>query len=213
MQGGFCLHPLIPYYQTFFDNDAAGYFDILSFHTYRPVANYPVMVRDIRDMLARNGAAGKPLWFTESGTDSEGNGEEASPVPGLRAHSPQQELMVAEFIPKSALTLQAAGVDRNFFFVLPPVNERGGAKVWGLLRRDYTVEPGFLAMAALNRVLGARSASVRSIRLRRSAASCTAGRTGKRHWLSGRCLPATAKRRPRLRPEPYRFRSVPAAAR
>ncbi len=154
MQGGFCLHPLIPYYQTFFDNDAAGYFDILSFHTYRPVANYPVMVRDIRDMLARNGAAGKPLWFTESGTDSEGNGEEASPVPGLRAHSPQQELMVAEFIPKSALTLQAAGVDRNFFFVLPPVNERGGAKVWGLLRRDYTVEPGFLAIAALNRVLG-----------------------------------------------------------
>ena len=154
MQGGFCLHPLIPYYQTFFENDAAAYFDTLSFHTYRPVAAYPAMVRDIREMLEKNGAGGKAVWFTESGTDSEGNGEEASPVPGLRAHSPRQELMVAEFIPKSAITLQAAGVDRNFFFVLPPVNERGGAKVWGLLRRDYTVEPGFLVMAALNRVLG-----------------------------------------------------------
>ena len=46
------------------------------------------------------------------------------------------------------------GVARNYFFILAAYNERGGAKDWGILRRDGTAKPAYAAMSAMTRELG-----------------------------------------------------------
>lgn len=84
----------------------------------------------------------------------EGAGRTGSYIPGLKAHSPEQELLIAEYLPKMMVTMQSLGVARDFFFVLPPYNETGGNKDWGLMRRDFTVKPGYAAFATLVDQLG-----------------------------------------------------------
>lgn len=108
----------------------------------------------MRDHLKRHNIADRPVWFTENGSNMEGAGRTGSYIPGLKAHSPEQELLIAEYLPKMMVTMQSLGVARDFFFVLPPYNETGGNKDWGLMRRDFTVKPGYAAFATLVDQLG-----------------------------------------------------------
>lgn len=136
-------------------NDVAAYIDVFNVHCYRPLTDFSDAVSNIRALMRRFGIAGMPLWITELGCLSEGSGRASSGVPNTKAHTSDQELLVAEYLVKSQITLQVLGVEKSFFFVLAPYNEIGGAKDWGLMRRDYTVKPGYAAYANLTDRLGA----------------------------------------------------------
>ena len=153
--GGIAFTPLANCNAVAMLNDAAAYIDIFNVHCYRPLTDFSDAVTNIRALMNRAGIAGMPLWITELGCLSEGSGRASSGVPGTKAHTPDQELLVAEYLVKSQLMLQALGVEKSFFFVLAPYNEIGGAKDWGLMRRDYTVKPGYAAYANLTDRLGA----------------------------------------------------------
>ncbi len=135
-------------------NGAREYFDIFNVHTYLSLADYPEMMAAVREFMKRNGLDDYPVYFTESGCLTEGKGGLDSPMKGCREHSPDQELLIAEFMPKMMIALQNLGVDKTFFFVLTPVNEAGGEKVWGLLRYDYTAKPAVAAFSNLTDRLG-----------------------------------------------------------
>ena len=152
--GGYALTPLLPYADVVMENGAGEYFDIFNVHTYRPICEFPEALHSVRDHLKRHNIADRPVWFTENGSNMEGAGRAGSYIPGLKAHSPEQELLIAEYLPKMMVTMQSLGAARNFFFVLPPYNETGGNKDWGLMRRDFTVKPGYAAFATLVDQLG-----------------------------------------------------------
>ncbi len=152
--GGYALTPLMDYCDVVMASGIGDYFDIFNIHTYRPIRDYSSVLENIREHLARHGASDRPIWFTENGSNMEGAGRLESYMPGLKMHSPDQEMLLAEFIPKMMITMQSLGVARDFFFVLPPYNERGGSKDWGMMRRDFTVKPGYTALATLIDRLG-----------------------------------------------------------
>ncbi len=122
-------------------NEAWPYFDTYNIHTYSRPDQYLDQFA-----TAREGACGKPIWLTECGirlrtTDAKPWGD-LSPDDGRRQ---------AEFVAKSYASSLFAGVDRHFFFILGNYNERGVQ--FGLLRHDFTPRPGYLALAAVGRLL------------------------------------------------------------
>lgn len=152
--GGIAITSLKPYNYVMMESGAGGYFDIFNVHTYQPLRDYPGLLRNIHAFREKFSLTDRPIWFTESGSQAEGSGREDGPVKGFKAHSSEQELIVAEYIPKMMVYLQSLGVDRDFAFVLPPYNEQKGAKDWGLMRRDFSVKPGYVALANLTAGLG-----------------------------------------------------------
>ena len=158
LNGALCQMPgKTRYFEAFFANDTAPYFDIFNYHTYLPPAKYPEAFGRIRGLLREYGAEGKPVWVTEFGTNLEGHSDRDGAIAGLKAHSPEQELVHAEFYPKAQIALLMEGVERAYFFVFAAFNERNGRKDWGVLRRDGTVKPVFSALATAIRELdGAR---------------------------------------------------------
>lgn len=135
-------------------NDLAEYFDIFNFHIYGPLNTYPGIIANWKKILGEHGVAGMPLWVTENGTSAEGVAA-ILPLSGRnRTQSPEQEMVWAEFIPKSQILLQSLGVARTFTFVLPRYHEQEGRKEWGMLRGDYTAKPAFPAFATLTDRLG-----------------------------------------------------------
>ncbi|HQC42106.1 MAG TPA: hypothetical protein PLV91_01380 [Verrucomicrobiota bacterium] len=152
--GGIALSPLPAYTGILMENDLGDYMDIFAVHTYHPLCDFPKIMENVRKFMKRHRIEGLPLWYTENGSRAEGNGRLDSYMPGLKAHDPDQELLVAEYLPKSMIYLQSMGVDRNFFFVLCPYNEDSGRKDWGLMRHDYSVKPSYAALATLTENLG-----------------------------------------------------------
>ena len=151
---GFCTAPDGLYVKLFLENDTASYFDAFNYHTYAAPSQYPSFVRKMREALGRAGAGDRPIWITESGTNFEGPAKNESVRKGIKAHSPEQELVVAEFAPKSQIALQMQGIERDFFFILAAYSERGGGKDWGLLRRDGTAKPAYAALATIAHEVG-----------------------------------------------------------
>lgn len=153
--GSLCLYPVSRQYdETVLDNDLKYYFDWFNYHTYTELSNYADLMNQIEQLLNKTGNQGKPVIFTETGTNAEGHAEMDSPRKEKKEHSFAQELIVAEFHPKSVLALKMRGVREVYPFVLPPFNEISGSKAWGLLRHDYTVKPAFAALALMNHLLG-----------------------------------------------------------
>ena len=154
LSGALCQMPdSTRYNDVFFMNDAARYFDVFNYHTYVRLERYRELFAGIRRQMSEGGAAGRPVWFTEFGTNAEGNSTGDGAKPGMKAHSPAQETVHAEFYPKAQLAMMQAGVARTYFFVFPAFNERSGFKDWGVMRRDGTVKPVFSAMATAIREL------------------------------------------------------------
>ncbi len=152
--GGIAITSLKHYNDVVMANGASDYFDIFNVHTYQPLRDYPQLLRNIHAFRAKYDLLDRPLWFTENGCRAEGNGQTESFLKGIKAHSFEQELIVAEYIPKMMLYLQSLGVDRDFVFVLLPFNEQAGGKDWGLARRDFSVKPAYTAFANLAAGLG-----------------------------------------------------------
>lgn len=152
--GGPAVLPLTPYNDVVMENGAAEYFDLFNIHSYQPLFNREKSVGNVCAFMERHRIGAAPIWVTEDGSRVEGLARAEGMMPGVKAHSPEQELLVAEFLPKAMLEHQLQGIARNFFFVLSPYNENSGSKDWGLLRRDFTVKPGFAAFAVLADRLG-----------------------------------------------------------
>jgi hypothetical protein len=133
-------------------NGMGDYFNVFDFHDYAPVT-YHQDVATARALLARYGFS-KPIWATETGLPTVGGGRPLQPGSGLREDDAAQARKQAEAVVKDEVSLRALGVARIFFFVLPPYNEGGGQNVWGLLRWNWTVKPGYVALANLTAQLG-----------------------------------------------------------
>jgi len=86
------------------------------------------------------------LWITECGIRLPARTE--GPWADL---SPEDERKQSVFLAKSYASSLWAGVDRHFFFILGNYLERGVQ--FGLLRHDLTPRPGYLALAAVGRLL------------------------------------------------------------
>ncbi len=130
-------------------NDMAKYCEIMNFHTYSPLSQYPRIFAEMREFMATHGIGERQLWMTECGTNSEGHSDADGVRKGMKRHSPEQEMILAEFLAKSQILLMMEGVARNYTFVFPPYNERDGAKDWGLMRRDGSVKPGYSAFSTI----------------------------------------------------------------
>ncbi len=155
LPGALCQQPDAPYARALFDNDAAKFGDVFNYHTYVAPVRYPQMFATLRNFMARYGIGERAVWLTECGTNLEGHSRKEGAKKGLMAHSPEQELVLAEFYPKSQIALQMEGVARNYYFVFGAYNEANGAKDWGIMRRDGTVKPSYAAMSAMVREVGA----------------------------------------------------------
>lgn len=142
------------YKNVFFANDLARYTEAFNLHTYKPLSAYPNLFADIRELLKGQGVGNRAIWVTESGTHIEGPALAESGVNGVRTHSPEQELVQAEFYAKSQVLLQMEGVCRNYFFVFGAYNEWNGGKDWGVIRRNGTVKPVYAAISTMIRELG-----------------------------------------------------------
>ncbi|MGI5924318.1 MAG: hypothetical protein ACOX9E_10275 [Lentisphaeria bacterium] len=147
--GALCRPDRNAYDYCLFANDIAKYTDIMNFHTYAGLASYPKIFAEMRRFMAEQGIADRPLWLTECGTNAEGHATADSNKKEFKKHTPEQEMIIAEFLPKSQILLMLEGIARNYFFVFPPYNERSGHKDWGLMRRDGTVKPGYAAFATI----------------------------------------------------------------
>ena len=154
LSGALCTSPGSPYWETLFANDAAKFTDAFNFHTYAPIAAYKGRFAEVRRFMEKNGMGDRALWLTEVGTEAEGVATDKSAMPQFKAHTPEQELVVAEVCPKALMSLQMEGVARAYWFIFGAYGERDGAKDWGMLRRDGTVKPVFASLATIVRELG-----------------------------------------------------------
>ena len=155
MNGAFCVVPWDnDYARAAMRSDLADYMDIFNFHCYGPLSSYPKVVSEWKRILKDGGAADPMICITENGTNAEGPAAVKPPKGKLYRLSPQQEMIWAEFIPKSQILWQNLGISRTFFFFLHTLNERSGTKEWGLIRRDKSVKPGYAAFSTLLNELG-----------------------------------------------------------
>ena len=153
LPGALCQRPDSPYSIALLENDVAKFGDVFNYHVYTALSEYPTLISTLRSVLGRYGIDGRAIWVTESGTHLEGQSREDGAEKGMKAHTPEQELVLAEYYVKSQIALQMAGVSRNYFFLFGTYNEQGGAKDWGVMRRDGTVKPVYAAISAMTREL------------------------------------------------------------
>jgi len=134
---------------TLFDNDLAKYSNVLNCHAYGAPAEWADFFGELRPFMKRVGLEGRQVWFTESSTNIEGESRGEGLTPGFKAHSYEQELVVAELYAKNSSSMQMEGLAHNYFFVFGAYNERNGTKDWGVQRRDGSVKLVYSAIATM----------------------------------------------------------------
>jgi hypothetical protein len=153
--GALCQSVRGVYDRTFLLNDAMKYADVFNYHTYLPPVRYKKEMEGIRKLLREFAVADRAIVLTECGTNQEGDSSDDGVMPGIKAHSPDQERLQAEFAVKSQILTRMEGVMRNYFFVFGVFNERKNVKDWGMMRRDGTLKPAGMAIARLLAEVGA----------------------------------------------------------
>jgi hypothetical protein len=125
----------------FNDNKAWPYFDTYNLHTYEPLEKYP-------DVYAAHRAVsgGKPMWTTETSIHVKWKGDEQR-----KELSQADERLQSEQLTKTYALALHEGAEKVFYFVLPHYTE--GKLQYGLLRANLTPRPGYVALAAVGRLL------------------------------------------------------------
>jgi len=154
LQGSFCLTPFTGYNRLVMANDVARYSDIFNYHTYADLRDIPSFMEALRQNLAEAGVPNRAIWLTEMNTNQEGDADLPSVRAGNKAHSPDQQRVLVEYVAKGEILHLMEGVARTFYFILPCINEREGCKDWGLSRRDGCMKPAYAALANLIRRVG-----------------------------------------------------------
>ena len=150
LNSSFSVSPLQQFALSALKSGIGQYIDIFNYHVYSSLSDYSWTVARLRSEMAKFGIQDMPIWLTEVGTNDDGNAAVDSYLHGRKVHSFRQEMIVAEFVPKSQILMQSLGVSRTFFFVMPPFWENAGRKDWGLLHPDMTVKAAYVSFAALN---------------------------------------------------------------
>lgn len=132
------------FYEQVYENGAGRYFDIYNQHSYgTPEALFDFLAR-VRRQLARFGLDNKPLWITEMGM-------RAHPDPEGRFWPVEREQV--SYLVRAYACALANGVRRFHYFYLAEFFE-GSVSLWGILRRDLTPKPAYVALCNLVRQLG-----------------------------------------------------------
>jgi hypothetical protein len=120
-------------------NGAWPYFDTFNFHHYCGPDNYTNVYAAFRAF-----SAGKPMWVTEFNAPVHWAGDEQEPTDAdLRIQ--------AERVPQVFAASLHEGPTADFYFMLPHYCE--GQTQFGILHRDLTPRPAYLALAAVGRLL------------------------------------------------------------
>lgn len=125
----------------FRENEIEAYFDTFNFHHYDTYDTYPNTYKDIR-----NSSANKPIWVSETNLPffwTEDFEKSTTINQDLRI---QSERVASTY----AATLNE-GASAVFYFLLPNYSE--DRVQFGLLRKDLTPRPAFIALAAVGRIL------------------------------------------------------------
>ncbi len=122
-------------------NMAWPYFDTYNFHHYTPFDQYPSLYQ-----RHRAASAGRPLWVTEAALPVHWTGD-----PRLQELSDDDLRLQAERVAKTFAAGLHEGAAAIFYFLLPHYVE--GQTQFGLLRRDLTPRPAYVALAAVGRWL------------------------------------------------------------
>lgn len=125
--------------QGVIENACWPYYDTYNIHSYSWVGHYLGEFE-----TARAGACSRPLWISECGIHVRWDGEHGD-LPE------NEEIRQAQFVPKSFASTLFAGVARHYFFILGNYCEK--QIQFGLLRHDLTPRRGYLALAAVGRLL------------------------------------------------------------
>jgi hypothetical protein len=130
------------------DNEAWSYFDTYNIHTYDWAHDYERLWAP-----ARQAACSKPIWVTEADRGLKFTG----PEPWCEL-SREDEIRKARYIAQSYASSLYAGSVRHFHFILGNYHEGHNGVQFGLLRKDMTPRPAYVALAAVGRLLaGAKS--------------------------------------------------------
>ena len=123
------------------DNEAWACFDTFNLHHYEPFSGYPSLYADFRAV-----SAGRPLWVTECSLPVKWRGDAR-----LQEPSPEDLRLQSRRAPITYALAVHEGAEAVFYFILPHFVE--GQTQFGVLRKDLTPRPAFLALAAAGRLL------------------------------------------------------------
>ena len=124
-------------------NGTWPYYDVYTIHSYDWPESYERLWGP-----ARNAAGGKPIWVTESD-----RGMSADPDSDMGDFSPERDRRKAELVVQSYVRSLFSGASRHFHFILGHYLEGNHNNQFGLLRKDLTPRPGYVALAAMGRLL------------------------------------------------------------
>ena len=127
--------------KNFAANQAGAYFDTFNLHCYDPLDGYPKAFADFRAV-----SSGKPMWATEISVHVRWQGD-----PQLRELSEADLHFQSERVTKTYVLALHQGTAEIFYFMLPQYTE--GKIQYGLLHGDLTPRPGYVALAAVGRLL------------------------------------------------------------
>jgi len=126
------------------ENETWPYYDVYSIHSYDWSHAYADLWAP-----AREAAAGRPIWVTEC--DRGMRAEEGSP---WGDYSHEDAVLKAQFMAQSYAQSLFSGSSRHYHFILGHYMETHAHPIqFGLLRKDLTPRPSYVALAALGRFL------------------------------------------------------------
>jgi hypothetical protein len=129
--------------QDLLENEAWSYFDTYNIHTYDWAHDYERLWAPARQV-----ACGKPIWVTEADRGLKFVG----PEPWCEL-SREDEIRKARYIAQSYASSLYAGSIRHYHFILGHYYEKNNGVQFGLLRKDMTPRPAYVALAAVGRLL------------------------------------------------------------
>ncbi len=128
-------------------NETWPYYDTYNIHSYDWPHAYEALWEP-----SRKAACGRPLWVTECD-----RGMAADPESPTGDFTDAYDRRKAELIPQSYANSLFSGSVRHFHFILGHYMEQDHRIQFGLLRKDLTPRPSYVALAAAGRLLaGAR---------------------------------------------------------
>lgn len=139
--------------ELMFENDLAKYSNVFNIHNYGAAVGYPKYFEKLHSFMRRSGIADRQVWITESSTTMEGFATEEGLMPGMKAQSYAQEMVLAELYAKNRVYMQMQGVSRDYFFAFGAYSEMDGARDWGVQRRDGSVKPVYSAISTVTEQL------------------------------------------------------------
>ena len=149
LNGSLCKAPGNDYDRLLYENEIGKYTDVRNIHAYLPLSLYADRIGKMREFAEKTGEGGKAIWLTELGTMALGPGLLPGRNRAERTFTPEQEILNAEFFPKSQALAAMEGVDRSYYFVFAAYSEDGGSKEFSIIRRNGTPAPAFAAISTM----------------------------------------------------------------